>query len=546
MGLGLEMSQAIQCSKVLVVGAGGIGCELLKNLVLTSFLNIHIVDLDTIDVSNLNRQFLFRRHHVGKSKAMVAKEAVMRFNQAVSIFAHHANIKDEQFGAAFFSQFDIVLNALDNVDARRHVNRLCLALDIPLIESGTEGYIGQTTTVRRGFTECFECQPKAASQTFAVCTIRNTPDQPVHCIVWAKYVLSMLFGPPDADNIMLDKDLGGESYLDGSGNFTESDFLSTQLYTGSPTEMANLIFKRYFTTDIEKAILIADRWVNRPAPIPLYFDELLKSHNEVSDCEKGLQDQHVPTVSECATAVIESLCRIYKERSHSIGSISFDKDDDLLMDCVAHLANLRMFVFHIPMQSRFHIKGIAGNIVHAIASTNAIAAGLIVLEAIKVISKEFGKCRTVWIGRCGPKLLLSQRLEEPNKSCFVCSKSKRLLAVNCDVMALTQLFKVCRDVFGMNTPSIDVVSHENFIGCEDDHGDSDYLSRALSDPGVRIVDGAVLVIDDLSQRLEIELLVQNRFDVEGFEVLQTNAVNNTAKKRPREESGHSDGMQTQL
>jgi len=54
-----------------MVGAGGIGCELLKNLVLTGFGEIHIVDLDTIDLSNLNRQFLFRHEHIKKSKALV-------------------------------------------------------------------------------------------------------------------------------------------------------------------------------------------------------------------------------------------------------------------------------------------------------------------------------------------------------------------------------------------------------------------------------------------------------------------------------------------
>lgn len=62
-------------SRVLMVGAGGIGCELLKNLVLTGFGEIHIVDLDTIDLSNLNRQFLFRHEHIKKSKALVCLSA---------------------------------------------------------------------------------------------------------------------------------------------------------------------------------------------------------------------------------------------------------------------------------------------------------------------------------------------------------------------------------------------------------------------------------------------------------------------------------------
>lgn len=65
-----ELTQPKQ-SRVLMVGAGGIGCELLKNLVLTGFGEVHVVDLDTIDLSNLNRQFLFRQEHIKKSKALV-------------------------------------------------------------------------------------------------------------------------------------------------------------------------------------------------------------------------------------------------------------------------------------------------------------------------------------------------------------------------------------------------------------------------------------------------------------------------------------------
>ena len=57
--------------------------------------------------------------------------------------AHFDNVKSEAFGVEFVRGFDIVLNGLDNLDARRHVNRLCLAAGTPLVESGTAGYLGQ-------------------------------------------------------------------------------------------------------------------------------------------------------------------------------------------------------------------------------------------------------------------------------------------------------------------------------------------------------------------------------------------------------------------
>lgn len=73
-----SLEKSITDSRLLVVGAGGIGCELLKNIVLTGFKDIEVIDLDTIDVSNLNRQFLFQKQHVGKSKSSVARESALR------------------------------------------------------------------------------------------------------------------------------------------------------------------------------------------------------------------------------------------------------------------------------------------------------------------------------------------------------------------------------------------------------------------------------------------------------------------------------------
>jgi len=89
---------------VLVVGAGGIGCELVKNLVLSGFEDITMIDLDTIDYSNLNRQFLFRANHVNRPKALVAREAVLEYPHDVGldIKAEHGNIKEARFGPDFF------------------------------------------------------------------------------------------------------------------------------------------------------------------------------------------------------------------------------------------------------------------------------------------------------------------------------------------------------------------------------------------------------------------------------------------------------------
>ena len=139
--------QRLQSAKILIVGAGGIGCEVLKDVACAGFGHITIIDLDTIDLSNLNRQFLFNKSHIKKSKSLVAASVAGQFNPHVEILPHHGNIKESQFGFSFFKTFDVVLNALDNLDARRWVNKMCIATGVPLLESGTTGFLGQVQPI---------------------------------------------------------------------------------------------------------------------------------------------------------------------------------------------------------------------------------------------------------------------------------------------------------------------------------------------------------------------------------------------------------------
>jgi ubiquitin-like 1-activating enzyme E1 B len=151
---------------------------------------------------------LFRKKDVKQSKALVAAKTASAFNPSVKIYPICANIKEAKYDAKWFASFQIVMSALDNLDARKHINRMCLAAGVPLVESGTEGYFGQVQPIlkvclrlvyrriidreldSKDRTECYECAPKPIQQrTYPVCTIRSTPSQPIHSIVWAKSYL---------------------------------------------------------------------------------------------------------------------------------------------------------------------------------------------------------------------------------------------------------------------------------------------------------------------------------------------------------------------
>ncbi|KAK6464883.1 hypothetical protein DFJ63DRAFT_284687 [Scheffersomyces coipomensis] len=186
---------ALITSKILVIGAGGLGCEILKNLALTGFKDIHVIDMDTIDISNLNRQFLFGSKDVGKSKAEVAAKFVtQRLNDPnLHITPYFGKIQDKDI--EYYKQFSVVVCGLDSVEARRWINATLVSISetsdiIPLIDGGTEGLRGQSRVILPTISSCYECSLDLISPrtTYPVCTIANTPRLPEHCIEWASVI----------------------------------------------------------------------------------------------------------------------------------------------------------------------------------------------------------------------------------------------------------------------------------------------------------------------------------------------------------------------
>ena len=347
------------------MGAGGIGCELLKNLVLTGFNEIHIIDLDTIDLSNLNRQFLFGHEHIKRAKAIVAKESASAFNPRVTIEAHHANIKDPQFGLKWFQGFDLVFNALDNLEARRHVNKMCLAADVPLVESGTTGFNGQVQVIKKGISECYDCNPKETPKTFPVCTIRSTPSQPIHCIVWAKsYLFSELFGISEDESPELDNTEDSENAKEIEKLREEAQALKRIRESMGSEYFPRKVFEKVFVQDIDRLRSMEDMWKNREKPTLLDIEELAKDAMGTGEAIAE-QDQVVWSPAENFAVFSLSLKRLSDrleelranaDIGNSAPVLSFDKDDRDTMDFVASAANLRSIVFNIEPKSEFSIK----------------------------------------------------------------------------------------------------------------------------------------------------------------------------------------------
>ncbi|XP_008284749.1 SUMO-activating enzyme subunit 2 [Stegastes partitus] len=525
-----ELAESLSTCKVLVVGAGGIGCELLKNLVLTGFKNIEVIDLDTIDVSNLNRQFLFQKKHVGKSKAQVAKESALQFCPSANITAYHDSVMNPDYNVEFFRKFMLVMNALDNRAARNHVNRMCLAADIPLIESGTAGYLGQVTVIKKGMTECYECQPKPTQKTFPGCTIRNTPSEPIHCIVWAKYLFNQLFGEEDADQEVSPDTADPEAAWNpeetaarATASEKDGDIkrISTKEWARSTGYDPVKLFNKLFKDDIMYLLTMDKLWKKRKAPTPLDWQQLEKSMRPQEESPaSGLKDQQVLGVwgyCQLFQHSVETLRSQLQEKGEG-SELVWDKDDPPAMDFVTAAANLRMHIFSMNMKSRFDVKSMAGNIIPAIATTNAVIAGLIVLEGLKILSGELESCRTIFLNKCPnlrKKLLVPCILDPPSANCYVCA-SKPEVTVKLNVhktMVLSLQDRILKERFGMVAPDVQIEDGKGTILISSEEGETEANnSKFLSDFGIR--NGSRLQADDFLQDYTLLVNVLHTEDLE--------------------------------
>lgn len=150
--------ETLKKARVLVVGAGAIGNETLKNLALLGIGNILVCDMDTISVSNLSRTVLFRKEDAGKKKAQTAalrtKEMSLEPNCSVDFF--DGDIVWE-LGTGVFRYFDIILGCLDNVETRFALNRNCRLVSKPWIDAGISELSGNIKVFGAGEGACYQC-----------------------------------------------------------------------------------------------------------------------------------------------------------------------------------------------------------------------------------------------------------------------------------------------------------------------------------------------------------------------------------------------------
>ncbi|XP_034714026.1 ubiquitin-like modifier-activating enzyme 6 [Etheostoma cragini] len=262
--IGESMCVELHKLRVFMVGCGAIGCEMLKNFALLgvglakSSGEVCITDPDLIEKSNLNRQFLFRPHHIQKPKSTTAAEATHDINPDLQVDAHLNKVcpaTENIYNDSFYSRLNLVVTALDNVEARRYVDSRCLSNQRPLLDSGTMGTKGHTEIIVPNLTESYNSHRDPPEEEIPFCTLKSFPSVIEHTIQWARDKFENLFvHKPSMYNSFWQTHSSAEVVLQRmqAGESLEGAFQVIKLLSKRPSQwehcitIARLKFEKYF------------------------------------------------------------------------------------------------------------------------------------------------------------------------------------------------------------------------------------------------------------------------------------------------------------
>ena len=199
--IGIEGQQRLLDARVLVVGAGGLGCAALLYLAGAGVGRITLADADTVDLSNLQRQVLYRQEDIGRAKVEAARERLAALNPDIRLHPLRVRLRGQAL-ADEIARADLVLDASDNFDTRFDINRCCVNARVPLVSGAAIRMEGQVAVFdpRRETSPCYHCLYREGEEPDSRCT-DNGILAPVVGIIGAMQALEaikLILGAGDA------------------------------------------------------------------------------------------------------------------------------------------------------------------------------------------------------------------------------------------------------------------------------------------------------------------------------------------------------------
>src|SRR5438552_9984396 len=162
--VGIEGQEKLQNARVLIIGAGGLGSPAALYLLAAGIGNLGLVDFDTVDLSNLQRQILYNESSVGKSKISEAKNKLQSLNSNANLILHEERLTSAN-ALQILKNYDLVLDGSDNFPTRYLVNDACVLSGIPYIYGSIYRFSGQVSVFAVKDGPCYRCLYSEQSDT---------------------------------------------------------------------------------------------------------------------------------------------------------------------------------------------------------------------------------------------------------------------------------------------------------------------------------------------------------------------------------------------
>jgi len=316
---GTSLQTKLANAKYFLVGAGAIGCEMLKNWALMGVAagtgHVYVTDMDNIERTNLNRQFLFRSSDLGQLKSITAAAAVSRMNPAIKITAQANRVGPESenvYNTEFWAATDAVITALDNVEARQYLDGRCVFFQKPMIDSGTLGTKGSTQVVVPFLTESYSSSRDPPEDGIPICTLKLYPNKIEHTIQWARELFEEHFKQAPEE---VNKYLTNSQYLE-------------QLAARQTNQLETL--------KAIQALLVKDR--------PLNFEECVCWARLMFEREFGNNIRQLLFAFPPDTLTKEG-AKFWSGLKRVPTALDFDSNDETHMQFIIAAANLRAYNF---------------------------------------------------------------------------------------------------------------------------------------------------------------------------------------------------------
>ena len=325
---GNKIQEKIQKSNFFMVGAGATGCEFLKNFAMMGACSAKnnkfmVTDNDNIEVSNLSRQFLFKKNDVGKSKSEVAKNAVKLMNPECNVESMQDKVCPETeniFIEDFWQNNDFLIYAVDSIEARKYIDTKAIIFEKCAIDSGTSGVEGRTQIIVPHETDTYNDEvPHSVIKEIPSCTLRLFPSKIEHCIEYARncFFDYFFFLISDTKKFFIDKQNFIETYK-GTGNIEKLESIKN---------IIDLIVNKNIEKFVEYAMNIyINRFDYNIRSILISFPEDYKSKNgKPFWCSSKIRPHEIPfnPNDELCIKYIQVIIHIL---SHALG-LQFSKDE---------------------------------------------------------------------------------------------------------------------------------------------------------------------------------------------------------------------------